>query len=295
MSSNLYHELFAIIAPVFLVASIGFVWGRSRLPFDTKGITTLVTWVGTPTLVVSTLLKAAPALAVLGKLLLVAVVIHGVMGAVAYLLLARMGLSHKAFLPSLMFGNCGNMGLPLSLFAFGQSGLALAIAFFTVSAVGMFTVGQAVAAGRTSLVTLLRTPVIWAVAVAMTLLAAGWHLPRWAANTVDLLGQLTIPLMLLTLGVSLAKLKVRSLRRSVLLSLVRIGGGMALGFAIGALFGLQGTERGVVVLQASMPVAVFNFLFAHYYDNEPSEVAGLVVVSTAISFLIMPFLLPIIL
>ncbi len=295
MTANLLHELFAIIAPVFLVASVGVAWGRSRLPFDTTGITTLVTWVGTPTLVVSTLLKAAPALAVLGKLILVAVVIHTVMGLLAYLLLARMGLSHKAFMPSLMFGNCGNMGLPLSLFAFGQSGLALAIAFFTVSAVGMFTVGQAVAAGRTSLLTLVRTPVVWAVAAAVVLLATGTHLPRWAANTVDLLGQLTIPLMLLTLGVSLAKLKVRSLGRSVVLSLVRIGGGMALGFAVAALFGLQGIERGVVVLQASMPVAVFNFLFAHYYDNEPSEVAGLVVVSTALSFLLLPFLLPVIL
>ena len=114
-------------------------------------------------------------------------------------------------------------------------------------------------------------------------------------RSADLLGQFTIPIMILALGVSLAKLKVHSLGRSALLSLVRIGGGMALGFGIGALFGLEGVELGVVVLQASMPVAVFNYLFAQYYNNEPEEVAGLVVVSTAMSFMMLPFLLPAIL
>lgn len=295
MSTTLVQELFAIIAPVFLVAGIGFAWGRFQLPFDTKGMTTLVTWVGTPALVVSTLLKTAPALGTLSKLLLVAVVVHIAMGLLGYLVLKRAGLSYKAFLPSLIFGNCGNMGLPLSLFAFGESGLALAIAFFTVSAIGMFTAGQAIAAGRTSLGILLRTPILWAVALAMVLLATGTRLPGWAGSTIDLLGQFTIPIMILALGVSLAKLKVHSLGRSATLSLVRIGGGMALGFGIGALFGLEGVELGVVVLQASMPVAVFNYLFAQYYSNEPEEVAGLVVVSTAMSFMMLPFLLPAIL
>lgn len=295
MSAELVHALFVIIAPVFFVAGVGFAWGRAQLPFDTKGMTTLVTWVGTPSLVVSTLLKTAPAIGSLGKMLLIAVVIHIVMGLLSYWVLRAAGQPHKAFLPSLTFGNCGNMGLPLSLFAFGEAGLALAIAYFTVSAIGMFTAGQAVAAGRTSLLTLLKTPIVWAVTAAVVLLATGTQLPRWAGNTIDLLGQFTIPIMLLALGVSLSRLRVRSLGRSVALSLVRIVGGMALGFGFSALFGLEGIERGVVILQASMPVAVFNYLFAQYYGNEPEEVAGLVLVSTVISFLTLPLLLPVIL
>lgn len=295
MSIALIQELFAIIAPVFLVAGIGFAWGRYRLPFDTKGMTALVTWVGTPSLVVSTLLKTTPALGALGKLLVAAILVHVAMGLLGYLVLKRAGLSRKAFLPSLIFGNCGNMGLPLSLFAFGEAGLALAIVFFTVSAVGMFTAGQAIAAGRTSFATMLRTPILWAVALAMVLLSTETRLPRWAGSTVDLLGQFTIPIMILALGVSLAKLKVHSLGRSAALGAVRIGGGLALGFGIGTLFGLEGMERGVVMLQASMPVAVFNYLFAQYFGNEPEEVAGLVVVSTAMSFVLLPFLLPFIL
>ena len=93
------------------------------------------------------------------------------------------------------------------------------------------------------------------------------------------------------LGVSLARLTVTGVARAVLLSLVRIGGGLAVGLVLVYAFGLEGPAAGVVPIQTSMPVAVFNYLFAQYYDNSPSEVAGLVVVSTAISFATLPVLL----
>jgi predicted permease len=187
------------------------------------------------------------------------------------------------------------MGLPLCLFAFGESGLALAIAYFTVTAVGQFTVGQAISAGKGSIRRVLRTPLIWGVAVALVLVASETRLPLWMSNTLELIGQLTIPLMLLALGVSLSRLEVRTLGRSTALAGFRIGGGLALGFLAVVLFGLTGEERGVVLIQASMPVAVFNYLFAQFYDNRPEEIAGLVVISTAMSFLVLPFLLAVVL
>ncbi len=292
MSTALIAELLAIVAPVLLIAGIGYAWERAGLPFDTKQLMTLVTWVGTPTLVISTLLKTAPALTALGLMVVVAIVVHLVTTMAGYLVLRRTGLPQKTYLPSIIFGNCGNMGLPLSLFAFGESGLALAIAFFMVSAVGMFTVGQAIAIGRTSLITLVRTPIVWAVAFSVTMLATDTQLPRWTANTINVLGGFTIPIMLLALGASLARLKVQSLGRSIWLGLLRIIGGMLAGLAISVLFGLEGSARGVTILLSAMPVAVFNYMFAQYYDNQPEEVAGLVVVSTAMSFIMLPFLLP---
>jgi predicted permease len=123
------------------------------------------------------------------------------------------------------------------------------------------------------------------------LVATETHLPRWAINTIDLIGQLTIPLMLLALGVSLSRLRVTKLGRSTALAGLRIGGGLALGFLLTALFGLKGQERGVVLIQASMPVAVFNYLFAQFYGNRPEEIAGIVVISTVMSFIVLPFLL----
>ena len=67
--------------------------------------------------------------------------------AVAAPVLKAFKLEQRAFLPSMMFANTGNMGLPIILLAFGEKGLALGIAYFAVNAVLLFIIGQAIAAG----------------------------------------------------------------------------------------------------------------------------------------------------
>jgi malate permease and related proteins len=47
----------------------------------------------------------------------------------------------------------------------------------------------------------------------------------------------------------------------------------------------------VLAIQSAMPVAVFNYLFAQLYRREPAEVAGMIVISTLISFVTLPALL----
>ncbi len=295
MPIHLLGGLVATIAPVLITVAVGFGWGKAGLPFDTNQIMRLVTMVGTPCLIISTLLKVSPALKSLGAVALISGISLTVLGLAGAILLKWARLSLKTYLPSLIFPNNGNMGLPLCLFAFGDPGLALAIAYFTVSALGQFTVGQAIAAGPGSMTRIWRTPLVWAVAMALMLMATGAHPPRWASNTVNLIGQLTIPLMLLALGVSLSRLKVTTLGRNTMLAAFRIGAGLALGFLLVMLFGLEGEERGVVLIQASMPVAVFNYLFAQFYGNRPEEIAGIVMISTIMSFLVLPFLLAVIL
>ncbi|MEQ8441100.1 MAG: AEC family transporter [Alphaproteobacteria bacterium] len=284
-------DLFSVLAPVFITAGIGFGWIKSGRSLDTNQFTPIIVWVGSPCLVFSTLLGSGVTLDTLAEIAGLAVIAHAVAAALGYAVLRLSGQSVRAFLPSLMLPNTGNMGLPLCLFAFGEIGLALGIAYFTISAILQFTAGASIAAGGMSLKRFFATPHIYAVGLAIVLLSTDTVLPIWIANTVDLIGQFTIPLMLLFLGVSLARLTVTGVARAVLLSLVRIGGGLAVGLVLVYAFGLEGPAAGVVLIQTSMPVAVFNYLFAQYYDNSPSEVAGLVVVSTAISFATLPVLL----
>ena len=47
----------------------------------------------------------------------------------------------------------------------------------------------------------------------------------------------------------------------------------------------------MVILQSAMPVAVSSYLFAQLYGRKPEEVAGMVLISTAVSFLTLPLLL----
>ena len=98
-------------------------------------------------------------------------------------------------------------------------------------------------------------------------------------------------MMLIALGVSLSRLKVTSLRRSLGLALLQLVMGFLVALGMASAFDLDPIARGVLVVQGSMPSAVFNYLFAQRYNTAPEEVAGIVVMSTAFSFVLLPFLL----
>ena len=115
--------------------------------------------------------------------------------------------------------------------------------------------------------------------------------PQWAANTVEMLGGFTIPLMLITLGISLQQLKVGQFGKSAFIGAVRLAMGFAVGLGLAEAMGFDGVMKGVLILQSTMPVAVFNYLFAARYNTEPETVAGTVVLSTVVSFATLPLLL----
>jgi len=134
-------------------------------------------------------------------------------------------------------------------------------------------------------------PILWAIPIAVILVIQQWQLPLFLSNSVELIAGMTIPLMLITLGISLQKLRVKDWRQSLFFSVVRIAGGLAAGWLVCTLLQLEGVARGVVLLQAAMPVAVFNYLFAERYDCNPAQVAGMVVLSTFMAFATIPLML----
>jgi len=138
--------------------------------------------------------------------------------------------------------------------------------------------------------TLLTTPVNYAAVVGVGLLATGSTLPLWLSNTIELLAGLAIPLMMLALGHALGSFKVQRLPVAAGIAAGRLGLGLLVGFAITLIFGLSGLERGVVLVQSAMPVAVFNYLLAARYDRHPEDIAGAVVVSTLVTFAALPAL-----
>jgi len=287
----MFSELFAVIAPVFISAGVGFIWAKQKRPYDVDLVTALMTNIGTPCLVFYSLVDAKLDPNAFASMAMLAIMAIAAMAVIAALILKIIGYDYRVFLPSMMFTNCGNMGLPLCLLAFGEKGLAIAIVFFTVSVVAQFTIGMMIAAGSMSFSELVRIPIIYAVLAAVVLLLLDIELPAFIANTTHILGGMTIPMMLITLGVSLARLQVSALPRSTMMSLLRLVLGFGVGAGLAQLMGLEGLERGVLIVESAMPVAVFNYLFAQRYSRAPEEVAGMVVISTAISFATLPALM----
>lgn len=284
-------ELLAIVAPVYLCAALGFGWVRLGRRYDTELVTDLIMNVGAPCLVFSSLVAVSLDGEALTEMLgatLLALVAFAAIGA---LVLRLAGLRHDTYLGPMMYMNAGNMGLPVCLFAFGEVGLALGVVFFATVTITHFTFGQWVWSGTASPGFLLRQPLAYSAAAAAAVLASGVAVPGWLIDTTRLLGGFTIPLMQLTLGVSLAELSLGRIPRGLALSLMRIGMGVVVGAGVAALLGLEGVARGVFIVDCAMPVAVFNYMMAQRHGRSPSEVAGLVMLSTLLSFVTVPLLL----
>ena len=288
-------DIAIVIAPLFAIAGIGFLWKRAGWPFDTDRIAALGTNFGVPCLIFAALTSLEISPATFGWITLAYVAVVALNLMVGTLILRAAKLEAGVYLPPLTFPNSGNMGLPVCLLAFGDPGLALAMSPFLIASLGNVTIGVALVAGKASLWQLFGNPYIYVIAAALVLMATDTVPPPWISNTAQLIGGIAILLMLMALGVSLATLKVRSIPRSVLLSVARLVMGFCIGFAMAEAFGLTGAARGVLILQSSMPVAVMNFLFASRYDRAPEEVAGMIVVSTVISFAPLPLLLAVVL
>ena len=294
------NELLAILAPIIISTAIGFTWGKLGVGFPTDFVSRIVMFVGTPCLIVGVMAKVEVEPAVMAQVAIASALVMLFMGVIGWALLRWRGWDMPTYLPSLLFPNNGNMGLPLCLFAFGQTGLALALGSFMVMMVATFTLGLVLMTSTEGgwlkrMASVAQQPVIYAMALAVIVLVADITLPRWLGNTLDLLGGLAIPLMTIALGVSLATLKITRWRRSLVVSLARIGGGLLLGFLVCQFMGLTGVSRNVVLLQSAMPVAVFNYLLALRYNHNPDEVAAMVLMSTLVAFLGLPFLLAVLL
>jgi malate permease and related proteins len=285
------YTIFSVIAPVFICALLGYGWVRKGYDFDTPFVSRLVLEVGAPCLIFSSLMEQSIDMGAFRQMAVAAMVsllLFAFLG-VALLRLGRLDL--RTWLPSQMFPNVGNMGLPLCLLAFGEEGLALGMTYFTINSLFGFTMGVMISSGQVSLRDLLKNPTLYAVLITLTFLFTGIKPWPWVQNTTKLLAGFTIPLMLIAMGVSLARFKVTSVKRSLLIALMRLTMGFGVGVLVVRLLNLSGPLAGITILQSSMPVAVFSYLFAVRYNRNPEEVAGTVVISTVLSFLTLPALL----
>ena len=291
MISELARIMLDVVGPVAICAAIGFTWARMKQPFDSQMVTRLVSNVGVPSLVFSTLVRVDLDRTVFMDMALASLLTSVIFFVVGFVILKLSGLPIRTYLNPIAFANTGNMGLSLCLLAFGDAGLALGIAYFVVNVILLLTVGIAVASNRYHLKDMFRRPFIYAVASALFFMISGAEVPKVIASTTHLLGSFSIPLMLITLGVSLASLKIVNIKHAIFISICRLGIGVPVGFAVATLFGFSGAAYGIVVMMCSMPVAVITFLLAESYGADGRAVAGAVIISTLMSFAIMPVLL----
>ena len=283
-------EVAAVLAPVFFMAAIGYGWRLTGAPFDMPFVTRVIMYVAGPCLVFTSLSQLTLPLAQFAHMVGAMIVVTLGVAGVSFVLIKVLGLPLRSFLPALTLGNTGNLGLPLCLFAFGEEGLGLAVAVYVTNSLLQFTFVPLLHARVSVLRTLLTTPMLYGAVAGLAVVATGAHVPQWLASTLEALGNLLIPLMLMALGNTIGGLKAPNLPRALGLGSARLLISFGVAVVVSYALGLSGVAQGVLVLQGSMPAAVFSYLFAAHYDRDADDIAGIVLVSTLLGALTLPLL-----
>ena len=280
-----------ITAPVFILAAVGFIWVKLGFEYRVEFVTRFAMTLAVPCLIFTALMGTQIDAAALAALSLAALAAY-VMVTLAMALLVWAGrLDRRTYLAPLIFGNTGNLGLPLALFAFGDIGLDYAVVVFAVMAIISFTFGVWLVSDSGSPLKVVKEPVVAATVLGAVFLWQGWQTPTFLTNAMDLIGQMAIPLMLITLGVAVARLRPGTFSLSTLLSALKVALCVGCAAFAGVMFDLDSTALAVLIVQVATPVAVTSYLLAEKYGADADSVAGLVVVSTLMSVVTLPLIL----
>lgn len=280
--------LLNIVLPVFVIAALGFVFGRrQQTPPDMRFINHANVMLFCPALVFSALLSnpvdlgSAWPLVAAGTLI---IVIPGLL----LKLLPRKPLQGAAFLVPGMFRNTGNIGIPLMVLAYGKDQLGAIVILFVISNLLNFSLGLFMLSQGQSRWEWLKNPNVWAAVFGVLLAPYQQWIPDFVATSVDLLGQIAIPLMLFGLGVRLAQGRIRQLGLALRINLLYLAAGLiSLPFVLW-LLPLSPQWARLVTLSILLPPAVLNYLLSEQYRVEPATVANVVLLGNVMSIVTIP-------
>ena len=299
----MYVELLTAVIPVFLVAGVGYALRRLS-GSDLRGLHLLAYYVAGPAMVFTALFHADLSGDSIGRIAaftaLAYVVLWGV-GWAAGFMSNWPAEKRRAAALSLGSTNCANYGLPIIGFAFGEAGVVIGTVFVVMHIVVHVGLGGTYASWLTDtrigtqLKRIFSIPYIYAAGLGLGLRAIVGEIPVPIAESLDLLGRMWIPLLILLLGAEMASISsLRQIREALVLTGLKLLIAPAAGLLLAALLGLTGLERSVLILQASMPTAVNGLLFARQFETRPDLVATVLLLTTLGSLAVLPLLLSVV-
>lgn len=289
---ELVARIAQVIVPVFFVVLVGYGYGRRARP-DLSAFNRIVLDVLSPLLVYTALagkdfrLQDHAGLLMGGALLILAC------GLAAWALARATHTQPRTLVPVVMFNNCGNMGLPLALLAFGPQNFGAAVALFSISNLIHFSLGARITSAHASTRELLLSPLMLASLLGFASAATGVRPPELLFTGMRIMGEAMLPLMLFALGVRLTLLRRQDIPRGLLGAFARPVIGLVLAIVLAWVLGLQGAARAQLILFGALPPAVMQFLLAERYRQEPERVAAMILLGNALAVVFVPLALAI--
>ena len=286
----MFQQVLSIVAPLFIIAAVGYFYGARVRP-EMRITNQLVMDVFMPALIFHVMIQEDfyPsqyfALMFAGTLLMLG------SGVLAFLLARTIGFSWRSFIPSAMFSNWANLGLPLYVFALGDQALGGGVMLVVVGNILCFTIGIYIYSGKLSSLEVLRTPIILAVVLGAVLNWLNVSLPTAIDLPIEMLGQVAIPLMLFSLGVRLTRVSWSDSHAGMIMAIFCPVAGVLLAIGLCHVVPLSPLHQNILVLFGALPPAVVNFMLAEQYQTDPEAVASMVLIGNLAAVISLPIAL----
>jgi predicted permease len=284
---SLMDRVFATVFPIIAIVTVGYLYARKHAP-DMAVANRINMDIFLPALIFSVMAgKNFDLYAHLDLALGSAVMVIGA-GLVMKPVAGLLGVHPKTFVPPMMFNNCGNLGLPLAYLAFGDAGLSAFVVMFLVSNLMHFSLGIHIVNENAKLSSLASNPIVIA-----TFVGLGWAmlklpLPSWLATPIDMVGQISIPLMLFGLGVRMITVDMSNWKIGLYGAIFSPLSSLIFALPFAYIMDLSAEYTAYIVLFSVLPPAVLNYMFSERYNQEPQVVASIVLIGNIASLVIIP-------
>ena len=282
--------LLPVLFPIFSIILVGFLYAKYR-HVDIEFANRMNMEIFIPALLIVALSRQNFSLLDYQPLALAGIILILLSGVFAWLFAKAFNLSVPMFVPSMMFNNSGNMGLPLAILAFGENAFSAAVVLFLMSNLFHFTLGAYIVGGRISWWNLLKMPVNIATIIGLSISFSGWQMPEIIHTPIKMISQIAIPLMLVSLGVRMTLVDFHAWKIGLVGAIMCPLVSIVAAFLILIFLPLEPMQRTQLLLFATLPPAVLNYMFAEKYQQQPTEVASMVVVGNALSIFTLSLML----
>ncbi len=295
------NEILIKIIPVILIFVLGYLLKRINLLSKDNGdlFLKLVFYISLPALILLSITNIQLTLDFI-YLPIIAILIILVTYGIAFFIGKLFNLGKTSFGVFLVGSLIMNTGftLPFFIAAYGEEGLARASLFDFGNGLLTFTFifylackyGDNKRDSKTMIKKFLYSIPLWALMSAILLNLMNIQIPNLGINFFQLLGNMTIPLIMLSLGIYFSP-KIVKLSALSSVIFIRMFVGLLLGFLFVYLFNLEGLNKIIVLISASAPVGYNTLTFASMEKLDKEFAASIVSYSILIGIIFIPLLI----
>ena len=300
------------IAPIFLLILLGKVLQKTGfLPeLFFRSLSRFVFWFALPSLLISSISQAELHFPTISRILILFTI--GTLISLAFAwgisrILKLPAPKTASFVQGAFRGNGAFVGLPVIIYSLGSIDagaetlgtvvLAPVVVVFNVLAVSVLlhygkekhTAGDSIS---TFLLQMVKNPLIMSCVIGISLNLLDLQLPLFLNRSLEALGKAALPLILMSIGASLAIEKLKGAASpSLIASLIKVVITPAIGFLIAGLFDLSVTEKMIAIFYLGCPTAGMSYVMADVMGADSTLAARIVALSTLLSALTLPVII----